>query len=151
MQAVYTPRVLPTRGPGPAMQPHPISESESNALVDALYSDAPEPVGIHVSGVLERVNRSFLRLFGYADEPELIGHSVLELVAPSSRADVLDRIALHQPGVHQLYEIRGLRSDGTEFDLEVRACAAVLRTANRANSCGAARRLGTQRDVASSR
>ncbi|RLC28218.1 MAG: hypothetical protein DRH56_00470 [Deltaproteobacteria bacterium] len=74
------------------------------------------------------VNRRFARLFGYEAPGDLVGSSVASLVHPEDRERVMRFNRLRQQGapVPDRYECRGLRKDGTPFDLSVSATSAVF-------------------------
>ncbi|MBX3304905.1 MAG: PAS domain S-box protein [Nitrospira sp.] len=86
-----------------------IRESELRyKLVTEATFDA---IALHDNGVLLEVNAGLERMFGY-ESGELLGRSILELVADESR----DQIVLNiQNGVAGPYEAVGRRKDGTTF------------------------------------
>ena len=98
-------------------------ENEATTLPDfrTLFEKSPDAIGVSRSGVHLFVNPAYARLFGYASPADLIDKPVLSIVAPSSRAEIVDRIERRARGedVPMRYEALGLRSDGTEFDFEV--------------------------------
>jgi two-component system, cell cycle sensor histidine kinase and response regulator CckA len=97
------------------------SATQASALINALYQHSPEAIGVSVSGVHVMVNPAYLTLFGYPSAEDVVGRPVLDLIAPPSRALVLDYIARRgQAGVPDRYEVQGLRSDGVAFDMDVR-------------------------------
>ena len=86
-----------------------IRESELRyKLVTEATFDA---IALHDNGVLLEVNAGLERMFGY-ESGELLGRSILDLVADESR----DQIALNmRDGVTGPYEAMGRRKDGTTF------------------------------------
>ncbi len=87
------------------------SELRYKLLTEATF----DGIAIHDQGALLEVNAGLERMFGY--EPgELIGRSILDLVADESRDQV---VANMQSGVKGPYEAIGRRKDGTTFPGEV--------------------------------
>lgn len=94
-------------------------ENEFRSLVDL----SPIGVGFLSDGVILEMNTVWLEMFGYSDINELKGRSLLELIVPSERAEVRDKLqrrALGEP-VESIYETRGLRKDGSELPVLVSA------------------------------
>ncbi|MDD2702040.1 MAG: EAL domain-containing protein [Sideroxydans sp.] len=94
-------------------------ESEFRSLVEL----SPIGVGFSSDGLILDANTVWLEMFGYANIGELQGRDLLEAIAPSSRADVGERMQRRMQGgqVASTYETRGLRKDGSEFPLLVSA------------------------------
>lgn len=94
-------------------------ESEFRSLVEL----SPIGVGFSSDGVILDVNTVWLEMFGHSDISELQGLSLLELIAPSARAEVSERIRRRALGesVASTYETKGLRKDGTDFPVLVSA------------------------------
>ena len=91
------------------------SEEQFRCLSEATF----EAVLITEQGTLISVNRNFATLFGYQPS-EVLGKSALDFVAPEYRACVQEIMVLDS---EQMYEILGLRKDGTTFAAEVRSKA----------------------------
>jgi PAS domain S-box-containing protein len=96
---------------------------ESETKLRAIFEQSRDAIGVSRAGTHVIVNPAYVKLFSYEDESELFGTSILNLIVPGER----DRIAANVQrceggeGASQLYETRGLRKDGTEFDMEVSA------------------------------
>jgi PAS domain S-box-containing protein len=93
------------------------SESKLRAILDHS-SDA---IGVHVGGIWETCNPAAVRLFGVSSEKELIGSSMLGVIAESEKARIggyVGRRAVDGAAPTN-YVTRGLRADGAEFDMEV--------------------------------
>jgi PAS domain S-box-containing protein len=88
----------------------------------AIFENSVDAIGVSYQGLHTMVNPAYLAMFGYDSADELIGKSILDLNAPSERARILDFVRQRAQGdpVSSMYETRGLRRDGTEFNLEVR-------------------------------
>lgn len=74
------------------------------------------------NGVNIFVNKSFMEMFGYEEEEELIGRDVVELIAPEFRDTTIKYKRKRDKGedVPSVYESKGLTKDGKEIDVEVR-------------------------------
>ena len=108
---------------------------ESEERYRLLLSAAFEGITVLEDGVIVDCNRVFEEMFGY-ERSELIGLSPEHLVIPEDRKVVIQRIRKHYEG---LYEVTGLRKDGSTFPLEVRAREATYR--------GRAVRIAALRDL----
>ena len=95
--------------------------SESKKKLAAIIEYSTDAFGVHVDGKWVLCNPSALTLFGFTSEDQLIGKSILEVVAPQCRDQVgtfvQNRIQEKEAPLH--YLTRGVRVDGTEFELEV--------------------------------
>ena len=107
------------------------SELRYKLVTEATF----DAIALHDNGVLLEVNAGLERMFGY-ESGELLGRSILDLVADESR----DQIVLNmQTGVAGPYEAVGRRKDGTTFPGEL-----VVRPYN---YCGKEVRLVAGRDI----
>ena len=97
----------------------------SESRLKAILENSTDAIGVHVNGIWEMCNPAALRLFGYESEEGLMGTSVLGTVAPSERSRIGDSVQKRLRGeeVPWEYLTRGLRADGTEFDMEIRSSA----------------------------
>jgi len=86
-----------------------------------VFLSSRDALGVSLRGKHVMVNPAYLALFGYDQEEELFGTDILTLIAPDARAAVAERVALRAggKGAAEVYESRGLRRDGTQFDLQV--------------------------------
>lgn len=71
---------------------------------------------LHEHGRILDANRAMAHLLGYASAAELIGHGLLEWVAPESRPTVMAAVGR---GVETPYEVVCVRRDGTRLPVEV--------------------------------
>ncbi|MDH3320780.1 MAG: EAL domain-containing protein [Betaproteobacteria bacterium] len=88
-----------------------------------LVEIAPDAIFVHADWRIVLVNPAMLRLFRAERAEQLLGHDVLELIAPGSRELVRDRVrrlyGIPQPLL--LTEVECQRIDGTPFRAEVTA------------------------------
>ncbi|WP_126453853.1 PAS domain S-box protein [Sulfuriflexus mobilis] len=88
---------------------------EAEARFRNLSDAAFEGIIIHNEGQVLDINFAMADMVGF-DQSELIGHSVLELVAPESRALVIEKLS--HPD-EKAFEVIGLRANGERFPAEV--------------------------------
>ncbi len=98
---------------------------ESEERFRTLANAAFEGIAISEQGRLVDVNEQTLAMFG-ATRPDMIGHMVLEFIAPDSRAEVTAAVDAETEVVYE-HQLR--RKDGTMFMAE--ACARMLRHGER--------------------
>jgi PAS domain S-box-containing protein len=97
----------------------------SEALHRAVLEQAPIPIAAHRDGQPIFANTAHRRMFGYEDE-EAIAPSLIEMVAPEDREEVLGKIAARGPGETVEYEFTGYRRNGERFPASVRAAPVEL-------------------------
>jgi PAS domain S-box-containing protein len=87
----------------------------------SIFDNSIDAIGVSKNGVHIVVNSAYLTLFRYDNAEQLVDTSVLDLVAPSERAKIQSYILRRFAGesVPLIYETRGIRRDGSEFDMEV--------------------------------
>ena len=95
--------------------------TQIEARFKAVFEHSRDAIGVSKAGVHVFVNPAYRELFGFHPDADLAGKPVLDLIAPESRdqikAYILRRI--HGESVPSAYETRGLRADGSAFDMEV--------------------------------
>ena len=93
----------------------------------AIFQSTAEAMGISRRGVHVLVNAAYARMFGFEHQGDLIGRSILDLIAPSEHARVIELIRRRTTGsgVVDAYDVRARRRDGGEFLMEVRASSYV--------------------------
>jgi len=98
-------------------------QREAEQQLRAFFELSPDAIGVARDGVYVFVNSALLTLFGYGAAGELVGRSVAQVVAPSERERIAAYIRGRAAGepIPTNYETKGLRRDGSEFALEVRA------------------------------
>ncbi|MBL0336179.1 MAG: PAS domain S-box protein [Chitinophagaceae bacterium] len=80
-----------------------------------------DSICVHLNGIWEMCNPAALKLFGYHSPDQLIGKSILKVIAPSEQLRIKEYSVKRMQGmeVPNLYQTIGIKSDGTKFDLEV--------------------------------
>ncbi len=97
------------------------SLAESETQLRAILENSLDPIGVSRNGIHHFVNPAYLRMFGYERPEQLLGQSVLQVIAPDERAAIAARIARRHRGepVEASYETRGQRADGGQLEMEV--------------------------------
>jgi PAS domain S-box-containing protein len=96
---------------------------ESQQQYQRLVELSPEAIFVQSGGAVVYANPAFASLLGYADQSQLAGRKVLDLVHPDYHALVRERIGLidEQHLDVPLLEERFLRADGRQVWVEVAA------------------------------
>jgi len=94
---------------------------ERESRLSALFDSAGYSISLAKNGIQILGNPAFVKLFGYKDTHELIGKPVVDTIAPEERNRIVKYIAerANDKEAHNHYEIKGLRRNGTTFDMEV--------------------------------
>jgi len=95
---------------------------ESLTIFRTLFENSRDAVGVSRAGIHAYVNPTYLHLFGYTSFDEIRNRLITDQIAPSSREEVMRYALLRAEGKEAplFYETRGMRVDGTEFDMEVK-------------------------------
>ena len=93
----------------------------SEAKLRAMFEGSSDAIGVTKNGMHVFVNPAYLKLYGFESNDQVVGTSVLPCTAPSRREWVADSIRRRAAGepVPRFYESRGIRTDGSEFDVEL--------------------------------
>lgn len=94
----------------------------------ALFHHSPMAIGFSRDGVTVHASPAYARIFGFDSGEELVGTSILDVIAPRARADVIAKVECRARGedVPDTYETVGIRKDGTEFPFQVHVTRVVL-------------------------
>ncbi len=84
-----------------------------------VFAGSLDAIAVHHAGRHVLVNPAFARLFGYDGPDEPVGKPILDIIAPEERERVAAAVARRATGEPSVYITRGLRRDGTRFDLEI--------------------------------
>jgi PAS domain S-box-containing protein len=92
----------------------------SEARLRAVFESSRDAIGVAKKGIHIFANLSYLKLFGFENNEQIVGTSILDSIAPSYRQHMLLNVQRRSAGepVPSHYEGRGLRVDGTEFEAE---------------------------------
>ncbi|TAN41906.1 MAG: PAS domain S-box protein [Nitrospirae bacterium] len=95
---------------------------ESEAKFRTIFENSLDAIRVAKNGIYDYANPSYLALFGYSRQEELSGQAVLDMIALSERPQVekIMQQRIRGEDVPSVYATRGIRRDGTEFDMEVR-------------------------------
>jgi PAS domain S-box-containing protein len=88
------------------------SEERFRTLQEASFGG----ISIHDKGVILDCNQGLADMTGYSPD-ELIGMNSLNLIAPAWRDHVLQQMTI---GYEKLYDVEGIRKDGSVYPLEIR-------------------------------
>lgn len=93
---------------------------ESEGRLQAMFDASRDAIGVSKRGIHIYANPSYLKLFGFETNGAIAGTSILNSIAPDYRKQMMENVQRRYAGqsVPKLYEARGLRTDGTEFDAE---------------------------------
>ena len=95
---------------------------ESEERYRNLIEMSPDAIAVHQKGKFVYVNPAGARLIGAKDSRELVGKSILDIVHPDYRSDIIQRIAQTVEGKDApLSEEKFIALDGTVIDVEVAA------------------------------
>jgi len=96
--------------------------TDSEVKFRAVFESSIDAIGVSKMGQHFIVNSAYLEMFGYDHFDELKDLSILELIAPDERPRILDNVQKRSEGenVASDYVTKGLRKDGTAFDMEAR-------------------------------
>ncbi|NTW48545.1 MAG: PAS domain S-box protein [Chlorobiales bacterium] len=96
---------------------------ESEALFQSIIKASPDDITItDIEGRIRMVSPSALTMFRHAQEEDVMGHLVTELIVSEDHERARSVIGyMLQGGISGPTEYRGLRADGCVFDIEVNA------------------------------
>jgi diguanylate cyclase (GGDEF)-like protein/PAS domain S-box-containing protein/hemerythrin-like metal-binding protein len=96
---------------------------ESEALHRATLQASPDAIAVtDLEGRIRSVSPSTLNMFGFNDEEELIGRTMVDLLVPEESERATSNVTLMFQGINVgPAEYRVVRADGREFVLEVNA------------------------------
>ncbi len=97
------------------------SPAQIEARFQSVFESSRTAIGVSKAGAHVFVNPAYLDLFGVPRGTDLAGKPVLDLIARENRDRVNEYILRRARGesAPSIYETRGLRPDGSVFDMEV--------------------------------
>jgi PAS domain S-box-containing protein len=95
----------------------------------AIFESSRDAIGVSLRGVHVEANRAYRRLFGIPPIEDLTGTSILECIAPGERDRIRANVSARARGTSLFddYRTRGLRRDGTEFEMDVHVSSIAVR------------------------
>lgn len=94
---------------------------ESEIKFRSIFNSSVDAIGVLKNDKHITVNPAYLELFGYTELNEIYERPVLDLIAKNKRPTIkklfLKRLSKEE--MLSIYETRGLRKNGEEFDLDV--------------------------------
>ena len=102
---------------------------EREARLSAIFQMSRDAIGMSKAGVHVLVNPAYAAMFGYEHPEQLLGVSILDVIAPESHGLVLDYLGRRKRGVPipATYEVVAQRRDGQAFLMEVSGSSVELR------------------------
>ena len=100
------------------------TDSDLNSdIFKLIFEDTKDPIAITINGIHLLINNAYANLFGYTSEKELIDKSIKILIAPECVSNVKSYSENRFLGrdAPSFYETKGLKKDGTVFDIEIKA------------------------------
>ncbi len=97
------------------------SHLENEIKFRAVFENSLDAIGVACEGRQAFANPAFFRVFGYDGPEELEGKPVTEIIAPSCRQQIMQRLERRMRGEAEphSYVTRGRRKDASEFDMDV--------------------------------
>lgn len=94
---------------------------ESEIKLRTMFDSSRDAIGVSKVGTHTMVNPAYLKMFGYDNEDELIGNSIIDLIAPSEHKKIIENVQGRARGEDfpTNYRTIGLRKDGSEFEMDV--------------------------------
>ena len=95
---------------------------ESEIRFQTLLERCHDAIAVSKAALHIYANRAYAEMFGFSGPEEVSGVPIADLIAPSEREGIAERIRLRGSGaaVETHYITRGLRRGGEEFDVEIR-------------------------------
>jgi len=94
---------------------------DSETRFRAIFEASVDAIGVAKSGTHIYLNPPYLALFGYSDANALLGKSILSVYAADQHPMIRQYVDQRLRGepTPTIYQSRGIRSDGAEFDMEL--------------------------------
>jgi PAS domain S-box-containing protein len=92
------------------------------ARLRAIFENSAEAIVVTSMRGFATYNPAFQTLFGYGEDEDLTGKQALDVIAPGERPRIEEfgQLRLRGEAAPLAYETRGLRKDGSEFDMDLR-------------------------------
>ena len=94
---------------------------QNEEQLTAIFSKSKDAIGIAQDGIILMVNEAYLTMFGYENQNEIVGKSVLDQISPKERSNVKQFISKRNIDneIPSNYETLGIRKNGEEFPFEI--------------------------------
>lgn len=94
---------------------------ESKEKLRAIFEHSVDAIGVYSEDIQITVNPAYIKLFGYDDENEIIGKSIYDFIQKidETKINEITEIRLKEKIDGYTYETKGIRKDGTLFDVNV--------------------------------
>ena len=94
---------------------------ESETKFRAIFENSRDAISVSKNGTRVFGNSSLIKMFGYNSLEEIIGKSIFESIAPSHHQQMIQKVQDVTLGIPtpSFYESKGIKRDGTEFDIEI--------------------------------
>ena len=94
---------------------------ESEKKYRQLVESSLDGIALHTTDRILFANSAFLNMFGYSHAEELTGAGLLCLISPIFHGPLLRHLRYIRRNFDRprIFEIKGLKKDGSEFDIEV--------------------------------
>ena len=95
---------------------------ESEARLRSILENTQDAIGVSKNGFALFSNPAYIQLFGFEDEKQLIGKSIMEQISPKEHKRIREYIRNRDAGEETpgFYETIGIRRNGDEFPFEGR-------------------------------
>jgi PAS domain S-box-containing protein len=105
-----------------------VNAEESEKLLRAVFDNSQDAIGVALKGISVMVNQAYLNIFGYDNQNEIIGKSLLEQISPEEHDRIIQYITKRYLGeeVPCFYETTGLRKNGFKFPFELNVGTYIL-------------------------
>nr|WP_320192905.1 PAS domain S-box protein [uncultured Desulfobacter sp.] len=93
----------------------------SEEQLKAVVENSIDAIGVSRKGQHYFINPAYVKMFGYQQSEELIGRPLIDLLAVQERDRIKSVMMARENGdfAENNYQTKGLKRDGTEFDMEV--------------------------------
>ena len=105
-----------------ARKQNELALKESESRLRSILENTQDAIGVSKNGIVLFSNPAYIQLFGFEDEKQLIGKSILEQISPKEHKRIREYMRKRNTGeeVPGFYETVGIRINGEEFPFEGR-------------------------------
>ena len=101
---------------------------ESEVKFRAIFESSRDAISVSKSGTFVLGNSSYLSMFGFENNDAILNKPIIDCIAPNYRGKMKEQIRRRAAGenVESFYETRCIKTDGTEFDVEINVSPYIL-------------------------